>query len=155
MVNNIKRVKSKELIPAIENMLAKGTIIKLTVTGNSMYPFLREGIDSVELSPARFNNLRRGDIALARRDDGQYVLHRIFRKRGNSLFLLGDAQQLVEGPLLSEQVIAVVISVWRKDKVRDCSSLGWRVLSALWMRLRPFRTYIIYIYITLRKWTKY
>jgi len=152
MIKDIKRITSRELIPEIESMLCSGTNVKMTVTGNSMYPFLREGVDSVVLSPVKPNNLKRGDIILARRETGQHVLHRIFRKGQKSIYLLGDAQQMVEGPLRPEQVIAVVTSVWRRDKVLDCNGLVWRILSGLWLKVRTWRRHIIYGYSILRRW---
>jgi len=148
----IRNIKSKELIPAIESVLSSGISAKIKVTGNSMYPFLRDGVDSVMFSPVKPNNLKRGDIILARRETGQHVLHRIARKGENSIYILGDAQEMVEGPLLPEQVIAVVTSVWRKEKMFACSGLGWRTLSLLWLLVRPFRRYILYSYRTLRRW---
>lgn len=151
-LTEIKTVKSYELMPAIAEMLSTWTSVRIMVTGNSMYPFLRHRIDAVDLSLVGLTALKRGDVVLVKRDSGQYVLHRIIKKCEDSIFILGDAQHEMEGPLLLEQVIAVVTSVWRDKLVIDCNDLRWRTCSMLWLLLRPLRPDIIRIYRAWRRW---
>lgn len=86
------------------------------VTGMSMYPFLRENIDSVELSKANISNIRRGDIVMILRDSNVYVMHRVIKVEESCFYMVGDAQEDIEGPLRYDQVFVKVTSVWRKDK---------------------------------------
>jgi hypothetical protein len=97
-----------------------------------MYPFLRHGLDAVSLAPVELHALKSGDVVLVKRDNGQYVLHRMVKRCLDSVLILGDAQQDIEGPLRLDQVIAVVTQVWRGDLIINCNGLGWRTCSRLW-----------------------
>ena len=59
-------------------MLAKGKDVTISTKGNSMLPFIRGGVDSVELR--KIPAIHRGDIVLAQIAPGHYVLHRVFRE---------------------------------------------------------------------------
>jgi hypothetical protein len=136
-VYNVKSVKSTELFPAITELLEQNHRVRLTVTGLSMMPFLREGIDSVELSLSSFERLRMGQITLIKRNNGQYILHRLVFKRKNFFYIAGDAQSWIEGPILPEQLVAVVTKIWRCDKpVSPCGVL-WNIASFLWWLRLP------------------
>ena len=91
----IKFVKSVDMFPVVKEILNKSISVSITVTGMSMYPFLRENIDSVELSDASFMSICRGDIVLILRKNGDYVLHRVLRKEKNNFYIIGDAQQWI------------------------------------------------------------
>jgi len=146
-MRKVKSVKSADLFPVVSELLQNNQKVRITVTGNSMMPFLRENRDSVELSAAGINDLRFGQIALIRRNDGIYILHRVILKVKGSFYLAGDAQCRVEGPLMPDQLIAVVTNIWRKDKQISASNILWKILSFLWwIRLpvwfiftRPFK----------------
>ena len=149
-MHQIKFVKSTELFPIIKEIFDNNSIACIAVTGMSMYPFLREKIDSVELSPPDFKGMNRGDIVLIRREDGEYVLHRVVRKNRDHFYIAGDAQQLIEGPLHRDQLVAVVTSVRRREKKIKCNNFIWRLLSSIWTLLLPLRRFIIKSYIFLR-----
>ena len=142
----VKLVKSVEMFPVIKEILKKGINVSITVTGMSMYPFLREKIDRVELTNASFTGIHRGDIVLILRGNGEYILHRIIRKEEYGFYIVGDAQQWIEGPLSPEQLIAVATAVSRRKRYIKCSSLWWKALSAAWLRILPFRYLIIRTY---------
>ncbi|AFQ45963.1 S24/S26 family peptidase [Desulfosporosinus meridiei] len=139
----IKTIKAAGMLPLISGILELGQNARITVSGNSMYPFLREGIDSVELTKGSFEKLSKGDIAIVHRTDGHYVMHRIIRKDKNCFFMVGDAQQWIEGPLYPYQVVAMVTAIWRKDNRIACQDFRWIVLSRVWLYLRPFRGFIL------------
>lgn len=150
----IRKVKAASLFPLISELFEYGKNSRISVSGGSMYPFLRDRIDSVELTKGRFEQLALGDIVLIQRTDGRYVLHRIYRKKKDCFFMVGDAQQWIEGPLYPEQLLAVVTAIWRKDKRIACSNMWWRLLSWLWLFLRPFRYSILKVYRKIRKLLK-
>jgi signal peptidase I len=150
-MHKIRHIQSNKLFPVIQDLLKSGMGTKITVTGMSMYPFLRENIDSVELSASSFDSIHYGDIVLILRQSGEYVLHRVVRKKENLFYMIGDAQQWTEGPLHPKQLIAVVTSVWRKDKRIECSNFWWRTLSLVWLKLIPFRYFLIRAYRCTRK----
>lgn len=147
----INQVKSEVLFPVVIECLNSGQNAKITVTGNSMLPFLREFKDSVELTGVRFEQIKRGDIVLIRRYSGAYVLHRVLKKEQDCFYMVGDAQQWIEGPLYPDQLIAKVPRVWRKGKEIDCESFLWKILSLIWLRLRIFRRKMLRVYFILSK----
>lgn len=150
-MQKLKRVKSENIFPVIKEILDEGKSARITVTGMSMYPFLRENIDSVELSKANISNIRRGDIVMILRDSNVYVMHRVIKVEESCFYMVGDAQEDIEGPLRYDQVFAKVTSVWRKDKKVDVSNVWWNFISNLWMVLLPFRSSIITSYKRLRR----
>jgi hypothetical protein len=151
MSENIKRIKSVELFPVVFDMLEKNQTVKITVTGCSMMPFMREGKDSVNLVKADYAKLKRGDIVLIIRDDGVFVMHRILKKTSDFFYMVGDAQQWIEGPLLPQQVKAVVESVWKDNFEIKCSNIIWKLISEIWLLLRPFRYKILNILRKIKK----
>jgi signal peptidase I len=128
--------KASELIPFIQEYLLNNTSVRMAVTGSSMYPFLREHKDSVELSNAKFSDIKRDHIVLARRKTGEYVMHRVWRKEKGAFFIVGDAQTWIDGPYSADQLICAVKAVWRDNTRIDCNVLWWRFLCTLWMMLR-------------------
>lgn len=145
-MSDISLVKAAALFPFIEEIVRQGQTVKISISGTSMVPFLRHGIDCVELTHCDYGNLRRTDIVLIRRNDGTYVMHRILRKKPTCFYMVGDAQEWVEGPIYPEQVMALVTSVWREDRQIDTGNRLWQLLSEGWLRLLPFRSRLLNIY---------
>ena len=65
-----------------------GRILRTTI-GTSMEPMLKERQNIVVLEKAE-NILKKYDIALYRRPNGQYVLHRVLKVRKNDYIICGD-----------------------------------------------------------------
>lgn len=145
-MDKIRCMKADDIIWLAEELMDKGKRVRITVTGMSMYPFLREHKDSVELIRCDFQKISRGDIILIRDDSQEYVLHRIFRRKRDCVFINGDAQQWTEGPFYPEQVIAKVMAVWRGESYIQCSGWKWKALTRLWMLAYPFRSILISAY---------
>lgn len=138
-MGEVKKIKAAEMFNLVSEIIAQGQSARIAVTGTSMYPFLRDSIDSVELSRADFSSVARRDIVLIRRNDGAYVLHRIIKTTSQDIYIIGDAQQWIEGPVSPDKLIAVVSAIWRKDKKISCTNPWWQIMSEVWLRLRPFR----------------
>lgn len=149
-MSEVKKVKAASIFPLISEIIQQGQNTRLTVSGDSMYPLLRDGIDSVELTKGSFEELSRGDIAMVQRTNGQYVMHRVIRKEMDCFYMVGDAQQWIEGPLYPNQLVAVVTALWRKDTRISCSNPILRLISKIWLFLRPYRYFILRVYRKLR-----
>lgn len=131
----VKAVSSDTLIPLLLNLIEQGQQVRLTVTGKSMRPFLRNEIDSVLLEKKPFSDIRIGDIILIRRDSGEYVLHRVVDKLDGYVYIAGDAQDWFEGPIYKETVLAVACAVYRRDKkITNDNNILWKVMIWLWVR---------------------
>ena len=112
--------------------------LPLVITGNSMSPFLIHGRDTVYLSRLT-RPVRRGDMLLYQRENGSYVLHRVFKAAPESLTMIGDAQTILEPGIQPEQVIAVVTRVERKGKPLGPGSFWWGFFEKIWIWIIPLR----------------
>lgn len=145
-MSDVVKIKADSLFPMIQEIVAQGQNVRVAVSGSSMYPFLRDGVDSVEFIQAAFSDLSRGDVVLIRRKDGPYIMHRVLKKGNDSFYMVGDAQQWVEGPLYPDQVIAKAHAVWRNNKRIPADRSLWRVLAECWLILLPWRGKILQVY---------
>ena len=139
MNKKIKRIDLAEYMPDIERLISEGLSVPLTVTGNSMSPFLIHMRDTVYISlPVK--PFERGDIVLYRRENGQYVMHRIHHidKYGN-LYITGDAQTQIEGPVNQKCVVGEVFTVLRNGKQIGVSDKIWKFYQKVWIRIVPIR----------------
>lgn len=107
----------EELCPLIRATVEAGGAFHLVTRGTSMLPLLRDGKDTAVLvSPP--DRLKKGDVPLYRRADGQYVLHRVARVKDDGTFdARGDNQVVVEKGIPQSAVIALMTAVIR-DGIR-------------------------------------
>lgn len=120
-----------ELMPEYRELLSSGAKLPLVVSGGSMTPFLKHERDTVLLG-ALTEEPKKGDILFFRRSGGAYVLHRLVRNDGAALWLVGDAQDEIEGPIMKEQAFAKVIKVRRNGKELSEKSLIWQFYKRIW-----------------------
>lgn len=146
-----KLIKIDAMLPVMQEIMNNGQAVRLTVTGMSMFPFLRENIDSVELVKTSFDQLKVRQIVLIKRTDGAYVLHRVSKITADRFYMIGDAQMLPEGPLTPEQLIGAVDAVWRRNKRIPCGNPFLRLTVWCWMGLLRHRGRFLRIYEMLSK----
>lgn len=127
----------EELMPLIREALAAGRTVTFLPRGTSMLPMLRQGRDSVTLSPLP-EKLCKYDLVLYQRKNGQYVLHRII-KAGETYTCMGDNQFVKEPGLEYGQMIAVVTAFTRDGKSCSVNSLGHRLYCRFWHFSRTVR----------------
>lgn len=141
----MKQVDTREYISMLLELIEQGHEVSLNIAGNSMLPFLAHNRDSVRLrKPDRA--LKMGDIILYQRQTGQFVLHRICRIAKDGIFTVGDAQQLIEGPLKPEQIFGLVTDATRKNKLTGPGDFWWEFFEHVWLRLIPCRHAIMRLY---------
>jgi hypothetical protein len=102
-----------------------------------MLPMLRQGIDSVVLSPVT-GRLHKYDLPLYQRDSGKYVLHRVVEV-GETYTCMGDNQFVREYGVRQEQLIAVVTAFYRGDRLWSVDALPYRFYCWCWCVSRPLR----------------
>ena len=112
--------------------------LPLTITGSSMSPFLIHGRDTVYLSRLT-RPARRGDMLLYRRDNGAYILHRVYAVTPESYTMVGDAQTELEYIPSPNQIHARVTAASHKGKPNRPGQLRWWAYRHLWLWLRPVR----------------
>jgi len=132
------------LSPLFLDILNSGSRVKLTITGNSMYPLLRTSIDSVIIK--KKSTISKYDIILYKRENGEYILHRVVGiKEDGAMVLAGDFETVTEYPVYPKQVIATVESIFRKGKHISCNNPLYKIYSFLWVLFMPNRFIIVKI----------
>ena len=125
----------------VELQLSQTGCASLSVTGNSMWPMLRHMKDRVLLAPVKA--LKRGDIILYQRDNGQYVLHRILKKKDSYVLCAGD-NQLEKEQVEISWVLASVTDFYRGGKRYGVTAAGYRLYKNLWIMLFPVRRVLLW-----------
>lgn len=146
-----ERTRDRENGIDIEALLGEGKSIQIYPQGYSMYPLFVPGRDQAVIAPAETGKLKRGDVVLYRREESILVLHRIWRRRPEGFYMVGDNQSEVEGPLKEEQIKGILCRIVRKGKCFPVSNPIYRMLAAVWLRLRPFRPFLTRLVAGLKK----
>ncbi len=143
----VKTLPSEVLMEDYRRLLQDKDIqtLPLLVSGNSMAPFLTNGKDVVYLSRLK-RQARRGDVLLYQRDNGDYVLHRVYRVHDGLMTMIGDGQIRPEPGIRQDQVMAIVTAADRKGKRQQRGCFWWFFFEKVWIRMVPFRRIIFRIY---------
>lgn len=127
----------------IEQILLQGNSIQIKPQGYSMYPVLVPGRDEAVVEPVEDRKLKRGDVVLYRRvaenTEHILVLHRIWKVKSEGIYLVGDNQKEIEGPLMRNQIKGIMAGMYRKGKYISVRNLWYRLLTGGWLLLRPIR----------------
>lgn len=126
----------------LERLLAEGKVIQIKPEGYSMYPLLVPGRDKVLIEQISTERLRRGDVVLYRRKSGILVLHRIWKHDSKGFYMVGDNQTRIEGPLKPQQIKGKMTGIIRNGRQISAEDWRYRLVSGLWLWLRPARPYI-------------
>lgn len=137
MSKHVKKVGMAHLAPLFSEVIESGKTVKFKVVGNSMYPMLRNEVDSVVLGSAE--KLSKHDIPFYRRKNGEYILHRIVKAESGSFSCAGDNQLEIEHPVTKEQIIGKVVGFYRRDKYISCNNFIYRCYSFLWINFKFVR----------------
>ncbi len=152
LVSNFKTASMEYIVQLSLPVLEEGRLVKFTVVGNSMYPIFRSNIERVTVRKAE--KVRKYDVILYRRDDGDYVLHRVVGKGKLGYKLCGDNQLAVEYPVRDENVIAVMTSFERNGREVRADSMWYRAYSFVWCLFIPLRPSIFKIAYRIKKMFK-
>ena len=144
MEHKRKVLAPEALIPSLLELLEDTPAVPLVISGNSMSPFLVHGRDTVYLYKLT-QPPRRGDMILYRRDNGAYVLHRVY-EAGSTYTMVGDAQTLLERGIRPDQMLALVTAVRRKGKLLKPGSFWWVFFQRVWIRMVPLRPVVLKVY---------
>ena len=137
----------------LRDALEKYGTIAWYCRGRSMKPLIREGLDFVVISkPDR--EIRPYDIVIYEREDcdtvapmptedcapvkKEYVLHRVIKKDGDELIILGDNCITCEH-VPAESIIGVMTGLLRNGRIVDFEGAGYRAYVNLWVRPRRLR----------------
>lgn len=130
-------LRLKEILPLMQERLAAGESVQFTPRGTSMRPMLEGGRDQVVLSPLP-EEIKKYDLPLYRRPNGQFVLHRVV-KVGQTYTCIGDNQFALETDVPREWMIALATGFVRKGREYSVSSAKYQLYCRFWHWTRPLR----------------
>lgn len=128
-----------DAIGVIEEVLSSGGEFKMYPKGISMLPLIKQGVDSVVLT--KDTQLKKHDIAFYRRDNGQFVLHRVMSCEADGTYTMcGDNQTFLEVGIRADQIIGKVVRLYKKEKLFRFDGIRYKIYLSIWcsMRIRLF-----------------
>ena len=138
-------VDTREYVSALRELVEEGKEVSMLIAGSSMAPFLVHRRDYIYFKkPER--NLRKGDMVFLERDSGQYVMHRIWKVKPDGYYIVGDAQNEIEGPVREEQIFAIITKVRRKNQWIAPGDFWWEFFEQIWIRMIPVRRIVMKVY---------
>ena len=124
--------------------LAEGQKVKIHITGESMYPFIRSGKDIVEIVPCPPSGELPAWCCPFYRWEGRYMVHRYIGREGDDCLMLGDGNLARIERVKRNEVIGLLRYIYRPDgSVQDCTDARWLRRGAWWYRLRPLRRWLL------------
>ena len=134
------------MMEEIRTLISEGKSVTLTVKGNSMNPFIVHMRDRMTLGPWKDEDIRKGTVALVKDIRGNYLIHRIIKKDGHTVTLLGDGNVGFTETATTDNIIGIMHSIERKNRTWTSESMIWRIYSWVWMALTPLRRYPLAIW---------
>lgn len=122
------------LVSLAEEFFAMGKRVKLVAVGHSMEPMLKSDRDAVILEKFNKEPLKKGEVALFRRKNGSFALHRVisFDEKEGYTFL-GDFQLTPERGITEDMLIAKAVAYEIKGRLYTEDSLRCRFFSRFWV----------------------
>ena len=121
--------------------------------GTSMQPLIRQGRDLLIIERTA-GRLKKYDVPLYRRANGQYVLHRIIKVRPDDYVLRGDNQLYREKGVTDGQILGVLTAVVRDGKEILVTATSYRIYVRIWCALFPVRALFLICAAALRRLKK-
>lgn len=128
-----------------EEYIAKNGQLVYTNVGTSMLPLLREKRDLVIIGAKPAGRLKRYDVPLYRRENGQYVLHRILKVRKEDYVLCGDNRWQRESGVTDGQIIGVLKAVVRDGHTISINENKYILYVHLICDLYPIRVAVLWV----------
>lgn len=119
---------------SFEDVLANSGRLVYTGKGYSMLPMLRPRCDLLIVERPR-GRLRRYDVALYKRRDGTYVLHRVLWARRDGYVMCGDHQWQRERGVTDGQVLGVLTAFVRDGRETKVTNGWYRLYAHAWCDL--------------------
>lgn len=153
----LQRIDNEAVFSLARELFSRGKSVKFVVSGDSMYPFIRNDRDKVTLSEASFDKIKKADIVLAYREKQRaYILHRVVKKTKDGFYMVGDAQTYLDGPYPPSALVGVVTEAFRvgpDGREKRVSGRFYNFLARVWICAIPFRPFIFKLHVLFRRIT--
>lgn len=129
------------MMQEISRLISEGKTISISAKGYSMNPFIVHMKDQITLGSWTDDQIKKGAVVLVKDVRGCYIIHRIIKRDGNVLTLMGDGNIGIIETAYVEDIIALMHAVIKKGRTYSVNSLSWRLYSWFWKLLTPVRRY--------------
>lgn len=129
------------MISEISRLISEGKTVSITAKGYSMNPFIMHLRDQITLGPWNDSQIKKGAVVLAKDSRGAFVIHRITKREGDKLTLMGDGNIGISETASVDNVIGLMYGVTKKGRTYSVESLRWRLYSWFWRLMTPMRRY--------------
>ena len=129
------------MMQEISRLISEGKTISISAKGYSMNPFIVHMKDQITLGSWTDDQIKKGAVVLVKDVRGCYIIHRIIKREGNVLTLMGDGNIGIIETARVEDIIALMHAVIKKGRTYSVNSLSWRLYSWFWKLLTPVRRY--------------
>lgn len=113
-----------------------------TNLGHSMMPLLRQHKDLMIIEKP-VGRLKKYDAPLYKRENGQYVLHRILKVREHDYVICGDHCWVKEYGITDRQIIGVLTAVVRDGKTIPVTDRRYLAYVHLWCDFFYVRAFLL------------
>lgn len=120
------KVTLEELLPVMEEILAREGEITFSPNGNSMRPMLHSGRDTVTLKKIN-GPLKKYDLPLYRNSHGQFILHRVIGENKDGYIMRGDNLLLKEYGITDDDIIGRVVRFTRDGKKYSVNDFSYKI----------------------------
>ncbi len=124
------KITLEQILPVIEDVLSRDGEITFTPNGNSMWPLLHSGRDTVTLISVK-EPLKKYDLPLYKNSKGHFILHRVIGKNKDGYIMRGDNLLYKEYGITDEQIIGKVVRFNRCDKDYSVNDFGYKIYCIL------------------------
>lgn len=111
---------------SFEEELERSGKLVYTTVGVSMRPLIKQDRDLSIIEKPK-GRLKKFDVALYKRANGQYVLHRVVKVLDDGYVILGDNCCSKEYNIKESQILGVLTSLVRNGKEIDLNSFGYKL----------------------------
>lgn len=132
-------MKTAELV----NQINKFGAVAFVPKGNSMYPFIKNKVQSVYITKKE-DRLSQYDIGLYLRGKDSYVLHRVVEVKEDGYVFCGDSQYFLE-EVKEDKVIGVYTACQRRNKIVEFSEKD-RKKAQRWYKFKVWRRIRLFVF---------
>lgn len=125
------------MAPLIVEALDNNGTVSFVSAGRSMLPIIRDRKDTVTLIKPK-KAIKPGDVVFYKRDNGQYVLHRVMFINSGNYVMRGDNQWDNEYNVRNDQIIAVLKSFERNGKLHNVTDRDYQ----MYIKLLPLIRFV-------------
>jgi len=138
------QVVQNQFLEGVAALLQEGRTVRVRIGGRSMDPFIRGGMDEVELVPYEPGcDLPLWTCVFFRWGES-YVVHRYIGREGHLFCFMGDGNLVQVEKVEETLVLGVLRTIYHPDGTeQDCFSSRWLCKGELWYRLRCFRRFLL------------